>query len=237
MMSEEGSWITINGTHILLKGGESPKEAINRKFGGSGGSGGSSSTSKGKSNKSSEKIGSSEGGNKSFSTKNAEDDDRYSPQEKASIERYRSISGSEYTAVNTAAREGKTHPLMKDLDSAIDKSSPIPKGTEIYRGLSEKQAAGLMNAKVGDSFKQGGYQSYSLDYKVADNFSGLTKGKTWSKTILRVEGNGSLKGVHIGAKEAEVLLGRGLTYTVTGRSTQRVKGTKIKANIITVKVG
>ena len=33
MANTEENWVTINGTHILLKGGESPKEAIERKFG------------------------------------------------------------------------------------------------------------------------------------------------------------------------------------------------------------
>jgi len=33
MANTEENWVTINGTHILLKGGESPKEAVERKFG------------------------------------------------------------------------------------------------------------------------------------------------------------------------------------------------------------
>jgi hypothetical protein len=224
---DDTEWITVGGQHIPIKPGQSKGDAVKNAFGGKGSGGDSNSPS----------TSASSGG--SFAKTDAENDSTYSPQEKKSIEKYRSIGGSEYTAINNAARSGKTNQTIKDIDSAINKSPAIPKGTELYRGLSEKQSATLMNAKVGDSFTQGGYQSYSLDKSVADSFAGttVTSGGKWSKTVLRIEGDGSTKGIHIGSKEAEVLLPRGQKYTITGRTIEKVKGTKIKMNIITVKVG
>jgi hypothetical protein len=249
------TWITVNGMHIPIKAGETKNEAVQRAInyqkdkGSSGGGKGESTPAKKESKESKStppaktksepekaKAAATKPPSK-FNAKQAEDDERYSPQEKAAVEKYRSISGSDYTAINEAARTGKTNATINHIDSAISKADPIPKGTDLYRGLSEKQAAALSNAKVGDSFKQGGYQSYSLDRDVADGFSQTTKGNTWSKTILKIEGDGAIKGVHIGSKEAEMLLARGQTYTITGRTVEKVKGTKIKVNIVTVKVG
>jgi len=237
MADTEENWVTINGTHILLKGGESPKDAIERKFRGGKGNGATTQSTKTntplKSTPAGKPISRSRG---DFATKNAEDNEIYSSDEKTNIEEYRSYNGEKYKVINQNAREGKITTEIKHMDSAIDKSPAIPKGTKLYRGLSASQAESLSNVKIGDSFNQGGYQSYSLDKNMANNFAQSTT-KSWSKTFLMIEGDNSLKGIYIGAKEKEVLLPRGKTYIITGRTTEKEKGTKWKTHIITVKVG
>lgn len=244
-MMGEGGWVTINGTHILLKDGESVSEGINRKFGGgkkqyssNGSSGGASKG--GKKSKVSKGIDSSERSrftDKNTASKAAQDAEKALPesvhtfgnlaQTDPSVKWY---TGDGYTEINDNLRgksasdrltKGETGKAINEhvaqIDRVIDRAPPLPKDTVLYRGVGISSGQVIASADIGSVISDSGYQSHSLDASQADFFA-----KEWGngeKTIIRAKTNGRQKAIYTNAnnKEYEALLARDQKWKIVGK--------------------
>lgn len=90
------------------------------------------------------------------------------PEEVQSLIAY---GGSDYTAINTALRQGESQPFIdthiQNIDSAMAKANPIPSDVTVYRGQSSLKHAG----EVGSVMTFAGYTSTSIDQNVSRGFA------------------------------------------------------------------
>lgn len=77
-----------------------------------------------------------------------------------------------YEAINGALRSGKTHPMVKHLDSVIDKAEPTTVETLVFRGLSIHEGSYVdQNLKKGYSFQDDGFVAVTGKQSIAEQFA------------------------------------------------------------------
>ena len=227
MADTEENWVTINGTHILLKGGESPKEAVERKFG---------------NKKTMSKI------NKQHATAISIDKkppDFYKSESRKTIE---SLSGTKndirsdnftktdrdaiewgHVSGNIVNRELRGAHLptkrgieIKDqLDTAFSHTSSLPPNVELFRGMGGVSGQKLIEVNIGDIIEDKGFQSFSASPSVANGFANrAVQGRsTESPVMIRIFTDGRIKGISTTGisgfdAEKEIVIPRGTNFVI-----------------------
>lgn len=243
-VGDDVQWITINGMHIPIKPGETTNDAIQRAINYTGGGSGSSSSS----------DGSSGDNSKSKSSFKTYDKADLNKDQIKAINRYKSTSNDDYEKINAYVRDGKVgtgsdpdmETTIKNLDSSF--TERVPQGTTIYNGkksviysgIGKTQGSQLLDAKVGDTFEDRDYQSFSTDPEVARGFAKGIGEKTRAGSgkdhvVLKFEGDGDTPCINIGGTEKEVLLPRGKTFEVVDKRTEKTSGIAV-FHTITVRI-
>jgi len=135
---------------------------------------------------------------------------------------YNYAYASAYIDQNKRLREQstKSNSFTRELDKQIRDNARIPDKT-IYRGTSIHSVGGI-NAKVGDTFIDEGYGSFTENKKIANN---------WSTVTLVIEKENAVKMLRISdvarapagyGGEAEWLMPRGTTYKIIDIEPARV---------------
>jgi hypothetical protein len=257
----EGDWITIGGTHVLVKDGESKSEAFKDTTGKSikGGTSDKGST-KGAEKKAESKPTTpakspqkTESGDTAKSWESKTYENTLSKSEIAAIDEYR--GPGEFTAINAYARTGelpkdstltkaKADKIIAGLDSAVSNSPPVPEGVSLYSGIGKTQGAEVLALGVGETFGDKDFQSFSTDIVRAKSASGAIakNANTKDRVVLKFDGDNSTKGIVVLGSEGEVILGRDKQYVVTKKESvvetrKRLTGTeKITYHIVHVKM-
>jgi ribosomal protein S18 acetylase RimI-like enzyme len=150
--------------------------------------------------------------------------DRPSPEQRAALERYR---GDEYQAINDPLRGGReaSPGRVRDdvalLDLAVN-GSVAAEPVTLYRGLTHSSAI-----PQSGEFVDRGFVSASLSENTATYFSGASHGdepapdQTVAEIRLPAGARALPLSAAVGSAEGEVLLGRGSTFRVVGRRTER----------------
>lgn len=151
-----------------------------------------------------------------------------STSEKEQVEEYFLDSGP----VNEALREGKmfNENLVKNVDTAISKNT-LPFSASLYRDISKRVADREFNRlDVGDTYTDNGFCSSSLDKHYIRQTFGMRKDRKGDQEIYEInikmkQGAPALIMPKVGIvgapqvkKESEILLPRGTTFKVVGRS-------------------
>lgn len=142
-----------------------------------------------------------------------------SPTESAAIKMYTDTS----TEINSSLRFGQTPPAAtKDLDSALEKASNKSPAMTVYRGMREDP-----NWEAGDNFSDKAYVSTSLNKHTAGAFAGRAAvvhneniDSAFVIAEIRVPSRSRAAAVNavpsVERHEAEILLGRGSRFRITG---------------------
>jgi len=217
MADTEEHWVTINGTHILLKGGESPKDAIERKFGDS-----ESMTDRPKS-----LSRNPETSHKQYQ-KLKDTYEGYAPPEdgKQTIMGY---TGGEFRHYNTALRKGETSDRIVNMKETINKAPEMPPGILMYRGVGFETASRISDAPIGSIIEDKGFQSFSESPDVATKFTSSPKGVD-QPILLRVVTKGGEKGISTmvtgsAHMEDEIILQAGSKWRIANKEVIKYKGT------------
>ena len=139
-----------------------------------------------------------------------------------SIRKY-TKDGNYNKRLNADLRSGKPvgtrEDTVKALDAAIAKHS-FNKDIGVSAPLASKLTPGVV-------FKDKGYTSTSLDFSIADDFSGFDRGAKGLVMRIRVPAGrkaAPINGLSSIPDENEVLLPRGSSYKVIGNATGRYQG-------------
>ena len=109
---------------------------------------------------------------------------------------------------------------IPELDNAIEKSPPVPKGIELYRGVGQETGSYLSKIKVGETIRDEAFQSHTLSLNIAARFAvGFGHPDTNSpfaqKTIIRAVTDGKVKGLYTNRlKEHEMIIPRNTVWKV-----------------------
>jgi len=116
------------------------------------------------------------------------------------------------------------------LTQIIDRSPQLPKNVELYRGVGKKTGESLINAKLGDTCNDAGFQSFSTNPATASGFSTHTPE---GRVVLRAITTGGVKGIYLtGGRENEVLIQKGTKWKIADKEIGVQYGQK--THIITV---
>lgn len=178
----EGHWVTIRGTHVLIRDGETPEQAFKRTIGKS-----SPKQTKGifkqdpkEIEKAVDEVYTNAGRADLLDTMNRGD------LSKEDLQIIGGYQGADYYIINSHLRGAEVSknysisPLNGDVDainqhietlnSVIDKS-PAPEGLALYRGVSREAGSAFDKAVPGDIIGDKGFQSFTSDPSTALRFA------------------------------------------------------------------
>jgi hypothetical protein len=104
------------------------------------------------------------------------------------------------------------------INDLINKSDPLPKGLMLYRGVGGKTGESYESLNVGDVISDSAYSSCSYRPDEAIGFTGLIRGKD-KGTLLRIVSSGKEKGLVLGSKNAEIVLGKDIPIKIVQKDT------------------
>ena len=190
---DDGHWVTINGTHVLIGEGGQVEE------GPAGLTGGSISES---------------GTEGKIELKSP-----LTQSEKNALGAYKSFGYAKINGLlrgNKVEDKEKSEKYVKDLDSALNKSE-VKESITVYRGMNNIQGIRELGEKgIGKEIKMPTYWSASPNEKTASQFSMALTTKTGAMFEIKLEDGQKALDLTAGTKEKEVLLPRGQTYKITG---------------------
>jgi len=197
---EEGNWVTINGTPILIKDGESTDAAFQRTTGkslsgGSGDAGGSSSKVTNDHKEYDTKLMGALNSDNNQETgkaiaaaqeKGLTTNTEYAQRVIYGESRGNLVAVDNYTSsghmdINSYLRGEMSEAQATEkllprgditrLDKMIGGSPNLPEGTVLYRGVGEKGVTTMMNMKPGDVCNDKGFQSFSTNPEKSYQFA------------------------------------------------------------------
>lgn len=98
--------------------------------------------------------------------------------------------------------------VVDGLDAAI-KKSPLSEDWVLYRGLKRTRAGKFAELRLGETFTDPGFQSWSADRSIVTRFA-----KKSEDVIFRVRAAAGQPALFVDSLEAEFILPRGTTYRV-----------------------
>jgi hypothetical protein len=102
--------------------------------------------------------------------------------------------------------------MNENVEKLIDESPPLPEGITLWRGIkggSWEIEDLYRNVKAGDTIQDDGFQSHTLNPKVAKRFAGI------EKIVIRAITNSSTKGIYSDKHgEEEITIQRGTKWKV-----------------------
>ena len=104
----------------------------------------------------------------------------------------------------------KYEKMNENVEKLIDKSPALPEGITLWRGLiGWGKAAGLRDLKAGELIEDDGFQSHTLNPKIAEKFGRV------DSIIIRAITNSSTKGIYSNKHgEEEITIQRGTKWKV-----------------------
>jgi hypothetical protein len=146
---------------------------------------------------------------------------------------------SEYDKQRAIRAQDRLSNEIKWLDSAMDTyEQPLPVGLYAYRGVGDESGRYLSDLAMGDTFKDKGFQSFSIDDHHVQGFTevwGKGQGKEQIAIVRAITTDGD-KAVWHNTSEDELIFRRGTEWKVIGKEMVKVyRDTRyVDAHIITV---
>lgn len=107
--------------------------------------------------------------------------------------------------------------LTPGLDAAIDKGRVI-EGHRIYRGVGDGTGAKLFNARVGDTYTDAGFQSWSLSVRTSKDFCSRVAGNAGYRVMLRAITRAGEPARYVDDQEFEIIYPRNKKWKIVRRS-------------------
>lgn len=141
----DGTWVTMHGSHVFIRDGQSAEEAAKERFGG----------------KTSERTEQEAGPKMKWK-------DKLTSTEKDAVHEYL----ADWDTMRTDDRKGKENKTLNEFKSAVQKA-PLVSGP-VYRGFTVRTDEEMSQFKEGGTFKLNAISSFSEDSKIATIFAGMS---------------------------------------------------------------
>lgn len=123
--------------------------------------------------------------------------------------------------------------LLKHL---MNKQAPVKEGTVLFRGMGNTTAQDLMARPVGAVIQDKGFQSYTTNPKIAQNFAGNPWGHSPTKgsdrVIVQAITNGKQKAMGGARWEEEVIFEPGTAWKIVGKTTVEGVGDPLRKTAV-----